>query len=467
MKNNDREVEHMKKIIVLFIIMSLIIVGCSDADKDSLQVTEEQVIEIKDFLKKTNEKQESYSIYLKKEENIKMDINELLSGYVNYSDLDDGILSVRDSEKDINSIGIINVYGEKLIPCEAAIIERITNRQSGYVSDRYLEVFYTTKKTKNRNECFIYQTDSRFSVMLTEDDIMYKGYAKIYDLKQKKFLDNVKITNAEIGAVQACGDSICVREKNGITKLYNEDGKVLLETQNEIRCVVDGYMLEVVEDKYIIYDENGNRINSTKKSIDLLCDETLYLEEYVEDESGYILLDENINVINSNIYESIDAVHNNLFVVSENDAYVIIDAQGERVVEGIKYRPEYLEGGYWYLSAGDSNYKVLDSERILHKSLAIEVGISHKLTFGKKRENGYEMYIYKDKDYTLELENAPDTLTVGLISEQQNLNGLYAVYEVFSGEKLLDYEYDKIKYLSGYVYAYKGEIIEVYEVVES
>ena len=79
--------------------------------------------------------------------------------------------------------------------------------------------------------------------------------------------------------------------------------------------------------------------------------------------------------------------------------------------------------------------------------------------------NGETAFVVNDGDYTLELETEyPDALEIGMISAQSDSNGLYGVFDLFNGEQLLDYEYEKVQTAAGYLYAYKNGAWEVYQI---
>ena len=85
--------------------------------------------------------------------------------------------------EDVNKTGLYTGEGEELIPCEAASIVRPYNRERDF---HFLAVIYTTEQTDDKSESIIYFTESMISLHAGEDDVMYKGYAKIYDLDNRK-----------------------------------------------------------------------------------------------------------------------------------------------------------------------------------------------------------------------------------------------------------------------------------------
>ena len=59
--------------------------------------------------------------------------------------------------------------------------------------------------------------------------------------------------------------------------------------------------------------------------------------------------------------------------------------------------------------------------------------------------------------------NGDRDLWLALIAIKSDSNGKYGVFDLFTGEQLLDYEYDRVEGIEGYVYALKGETWTIYK----
>ena len=123
--------------------------------------------------------------------------------------LGDDLYAVRQemTMEDVNKTGLYTGEGEELIPCEAASIVRPHNRDRDF---HFLEVIYTTEQTDDESEAIIYFTQSMFSLHVGEDDVMYKGYAKIYDLDNRKFVDNFEAARLDRYSFYDLGESFLI-----------------------------------------------------------------------------------------------------------------------------------------------------------------------------------------------------------------------------------------------------------------
>lgn len=155
------------------------------------------------------------------------------------------VYTVRAIQEGVNNTGLLLEDGEQLLDCEAAIIRCVYSTYTEQ-SERYLLVVYGTEETENEDEAFFYATESWFSIQPEEGDVFYKGYGKVYDLELRRFVPELTINNADKYALHAGGSLLSYEDEEGVTRLYNADGKELYK--------VEGYASLDLGDSFAVVD---------------------------------------------------------------------------------------------------------------------------------------------------------------------------------------------------------------------
>lgn len=86
------------------------------------------------------------------------------------------------------------------------------------------------------------------------------------------------------------------------------------------------------------------------------------------------------------------------------------------------------------------------------------------LTFTKETDGEEYLYVFKEKDYNLKVNDYFCDNYPGLVDYQPETGAGYGVYDVIAGKQLLDTQYDDILFTNQYVYSYKDGVWEVYEI---
>lgn len=114
----------------------------------------------------------------------------------------------------------------------------------------------------------------------------------------------------------------------------------------------------------------------------------------------------------------------------------------------------YISGENGYL------YALSNKDGIIIEGLSASSGI-----YDLSIQDGEKAFVVNDKAYSLTLEDSyPQNLMLGLIGSRSDSNGLYGLFDLFSGEQLLNYEYEMIKAAAGYLYAYKNGEWTIFQV---
>ena len=380
--------------------------------------------------------------------------------YVNIDDLGGGYIAVRKkSTDDVNSTGLITMDGEELIPCEAAIIERMRNRRGEEIG-RYFKVVYGTGKTTDKEKAFFYTTSKNLSFSVDDGDTMYTGYARVYDSVKKQFVQGVKVENPDTWALKECGGHFIVQDKDDVSYLIDENGKTVMQTTN-VQGVGNGYFLQSDEGMYKLYDETGELLMSTKDMLSDMDSTSGYLKKY--ENSNYVMIDKNGDKVLPDAYKMLTTENRGIVEVQTvTGEYQLVTLKGdvlasssENIME-VRGGSSYTGTGYYYTKENDKCALIGPEGTVVSD---LDEAPYHAIVF-----KGSDALVIHDKDYSLHLENEKyRDLWLALIAIKSDSNGKYGVFDLFTGEQLLDYEYDRVEGIEGYVYALKGETWTIYK----
>ena len=360
--------------------------------------------------------------------------------YVNLEYLGDGFYEVASSMEEINSTGLINGEGEELIPCEAAMISVPDYEGDGL--PRFLEIIYATGETDDLNEAFFYTYEGYFSIQPGEDDTLYTGYGKVFDLQEKQFVEGIEITNSDSNALTVVGNTFLLEDEDGTTTLYDADGNALLQTDRYVEAGCGVFTFDRTA-----YDENGEVTYESDSSISPIPGPRGLITEYTGD--GYIVLEKNGKQVYDGEYEYVRWEDGSTLTVTEDGEGKLIYADGTVVTTIGKY-PEKVAYGFYSVWDSDSEQNAMyypDGREVTGVSYGVD-----ELVIDDDNNN---LFIINDEDYTFQPQDSyPDTMTYGMIADCTE-DDMYGVIDLFTGEELLPYEYDEVAYAAGYVYAYK------------
>lgn len=370
-----------------------------------------------------------------------------------YEDIDylgSGCYAVRIGYDEINSVGLVSLDGELLIPCNAALIDWPKSTYSD--TDRFLKVIDTTGVTTDRDKCIVYSTDT-IKIGIGENDTMYAGYARVYDVKQRQFVNGITITNPNAYSLMPCGDHFFVKDEAGLKTLYDANGNSLFQTEQSI-SVGNGVFSMTENGKYIVYDETATDIYTTENRVEIIHSESGYFLEYV-DRSEVVVRDKQCNVLFTT-EKTVMSEKNGIFKVRNDDSlYGLLRADGTEITS-CKWKSIYeICYGYYYAYESDLNDKTL---------------IGPNGAVAEHLDSCYKLFVEKH-DMLLVLNSGEfsvpsgDWLSLrdGLAYGRGGDADLYGLIDLFTGELLLPYEYKNISYAAGYIYAYKDDMWIVFE----
>ena len=329
-----------------------------------------------------------------------------------------------------NLKGIFTVEGDEILSCQAASISLPeTSVSTDY---RYLKVIFVTEKTDKTDECILYFTDSMFSISPSPDDVMYKGYYKIFDVKNKKFVGDLEFTGHDSYSLKQCGDSFFVIE-DGIYAQYDENGKVL-NTGDEysLNGVADNcFVFRDSDGNYVISDDQGRETFRSKQTIYTISrSDHGYLTIHDGNEDVEYVIDKNGNRVSDFAFsDSPSEEHNDVFTYrNDSNEYRIVKADGTLIAETIGY-VTYEAPGYYLVETGLSEYALYGKEGVVAEGIK-EDG------YYLVHSNGEKLLVINKGDFLIPLnDDTPGSLFCGMARFYDG--NAEIVYDVFNGEELL------------------------------
>ncbi len=378
--------------------------------------------------------------------------------------LTDGYCIITVPGTEISESGLMKADGTMLIPTGPAIIKMMD------YSERFVRVIYAEEQTENEDEAMFYTTSAMVSFAPSDQDVLYKGYWKIYDLQTEQFVDALTFTSNSTD-VQICADeTIWVKEPEKDGVLYDADGTVLADS---VAISPSGaFFLSRQSDMYIAYDNRFNRLFESNYN---LMGSTA-LGDYIEYNDGnnkYGLLDADGNIVLEAAYDGIDGVDSGFVQVWNYDENKerkkgVLTLTGDEVLP-CEYDYIYeRKNGYLECEKkdadGNKRTTCIGPNGTICSDMNAEGGneMVSNLSVWKESGAGVLAYVINDAGFTLKL-NTPSSIQSGLLKDKDPETGKYALFDTVTGEQLLDYDYNEIMAAYDYIYAYKDGAYTIYK----
>ncbi|MDO5132902.1 MAG: hypothetical protein Q4D81_07965 [Eubacteriales bacterium] len=343
-------------------------------------------------------------------------------------------LTKADAE-DINSKALVNADGKILIPFENAFYSWPSDSYNKSQS-RFILVYYGTEETESQEEALFYITDALIAVGgPKKDDVMYKGYVRIYDIEKEQFVENIQFEQFDkYDTLHIVGGSILVQNEDKTYTLYDAEGKKLLDLGSRIENNA-AFIVEKDDtgSGYKIYDESGKEVSSGTGSAYPFTSTSNYLSTYGN--GSYTVIDASGKQVLSKPVSTVYSEDHGIFRVqtdSDSKGKQFIDADGNVLGE--------TEGDYYSLGYGVT---------------AVETGVKTFTLFGPAgniaeeiRDEKYGTLFSKDgsviayndgSGYVPYSEDTNYTIYKDfvLLVDPSGSDPL-ALYDMFTGNKLLD-----------------------------
>ena len=363
----------------------------------------------------------------------------------------DGLYTVskKASADNMNVCGLVTIEGDVLIPCEAASIVSPTNRDEDGI--RFVEVIYATDVTDNKDDCIVYYTDNIMSMSVGEDDTMYKGYAKIFDIQEGKFVDGLEFSQAFRNSFYDLMDSFVIDQDSEIT-MYSPDGTAIWKTTGYIKGDTHHSISVRVDNNEYIVDSQGNDVY--KSSFDLSdrdAKRDLYIVRDGEDDEKYHLIDMyGKRLLEKALPMVSSATTNYILIRPDNKTHILLDNDGNVLLEDAESYSE-TAGAYGRLYMEDKS-KYLITPAGIYQDVDEKAGYHLLFTRG---DVPVILNTGENASFPFKEANSFKTLAPGLLTlEESTSSGDYLdLYDLFTGEQLLPSEYTDFIFAGGYVFA--------------
>lgn len=359
---------------------------------------------------------------------------------------------------DVNRVGIYSLSDGEILAPEAAIIKGLADKNGDV---RFLMLTYGTEMTKDKDEAFFYSTKEMFSLSPGDDDTLWKGYAKIYDLEKESFVKGLKIDDPEIANyyVTALADGHIMVGKyssdEGCT-LYDAKGKEVWSGKDSPSFGYDSFAYNL-DGKGIIVGLDGD----VKETLDSYVSEVTGPDGYyqLKTDDGYTVIDSSGDEVFDGTYKTIYRVCNGLFAVDDGKESYIVNEDDEVIVEGT-HNLTYVAEGISVVSDDHYNeYTLLFGDEVFVDGLEKDPA-SYNLVITQDDKKYLNLSTGK---YDIELDTV-SKLGTALVSGRTEGEACYGVFDLFTGEQLLDCVYDNIVAAAGgYLYCFADGEWTVFE----
>ena len=335
---------------------------------------------------------------------------------------------------DVNSCALMNADGKILIPFEHAIYAWPQNINNGsYKQTRYITVFTGTEETKNKEEALFFTTDSFVAISPGEDDIMYKGYAEIYDLQKEQFVPGIKLEQVDkYDTVNVVGNSLLIENEDGSYTMYDENGKKL----KDLNSTTKSNGLAAVEKSqsgsgYSVFDDQGKEISSGAGSANVFESASGYLSVY--EDGKYNVVDvSGKSVIKAPIDGTVYGEDHDVYRTDGGKGYRLIDgATGAVLADAEKNISNEGYGLYTY-ETGDKICALVTPSGLLSEEYKL-------VDYNGLLADGDDLVAYNDGSAFLKYDaDARYTVINGVLYVEPASSGDPALYDLFTGKLLLN-----------------------------
>lgn len=336
-----------------------------------------------------------------------------------------GKYTVRSADDGMNTVGLIGSDGREYIPCEAAEINAL--------SDRYLDVLYAENETDPQTE------KTALTVFSRDLSKLYTARAKIYDLKNERFVPGLEFS-AAVNERSACGNVLLIATASDEYEIYDDAGekKGTFPRSSVLPC---GDCL-VVNDggSSVVYDADFKKAASFGYDLTGVYGGMKYFcsADRVTDRNG------------KDIFEGADAVYYDGFFSFSDGNYNInlTDETGKEILPFGALAITELGSGYLEVYDSDTGTRkvVCPDGKVIEN-----VEKCMPLAIYRKAENGYDVMRYSDGTYPLHVSRIRSiSASVPWLFFACGEDGLYAVFNALTLEPLTEY-----KYLSAELYGDK------------
>ena len=356
-----------------------------------------------------------------------------------------------------NNYGLVKDDGTVILETNNAIIKKLD------YSERFLTVIYATERVENKEDAIMYVTDKMFSFQPDDEDELYAGYERYYDLQENRFIENLGRENAKDATFDVVGDKLYDSWND---KIYDAEGKLFADFDGDEN---NGFFFRREGDVYKVYDAELQPVAELPERPYKIFDGGKFFVLQQKDDR-YAVCDSTGKPIGKKTfrYSSLYECGNLIYGSVDENYQMVMDKTGKVLVDAsdkVKYITE-LPLGYLSLTFNNDSKGLLYPDGSIVKKLE---SLSGFLSY-KEAKEGVTALILNDKDFTLKLseESYPSSVNstaVPMLFTAKD-GGRKILFSAVDGSRLLgdDKEYKSYKYAGGYLYADTGSGVDIYRV---
>jgi len=354
----------------------------------------------------------------------------------------------------LNCVGMVDARGKEIIPMKYAAIDAIDSAGSYEDSNRYFRVCEVTEQTTDKDEALVYYQANSLLISLgpSDEDLLYKGNWYIFDAVQGKILEGITGTNSY--RQTAYGNFVKYVTDDEEQIIVNADG----ETPPADATMFDnGYYIVESDNVGTVYDSNNDKL-FTYNMTDFIPtrSENEYIVGYksVNDETKYVLIDSEGNIISAEFNES-PYLYGDLASV-ENKLY---DLDGNLVIDGTHDSVSFDDHtcNAWILKKDSTYTMIMKDGTILYQGKekdSINIDTNNFTIHDSNKKMHYSL-VSGDFDIKSDYSNSVAPWLV----KTEGANDTYNIVDTISGETLIsgyaNYHCGKVTGSAIYVFAKK------------
>lgn len=348
--------------------------------------------------------------------------------------------------------GLIDAQGNEVVSADEKVgmFEKL--------DDRFAIAFFPEGETDNKEEAIYYATKRQFSMDVKDDDVMYTGKVKIYDTKERKFLEST--TETYVPRYTVNGDVISYHDDDYNTFVITADDK---KTQLDDNLSITGARLYTCykNDKTYAYDHDMNLMFTTPYSVSPLSNTDDLYVIYDSDNKTRGVIHYTGTIMVEPKYCGVDYLGGGYISFESTDDYSkkgIADLTGkEYTKDEYKYVTYLGVPGVFDVSDQDGKHALLN----VKTGKTVDEGAAYSYKIGEyvSDKEGYPYYVFNKDDLSLNLETYGTNLGNYMVSDFK----AKVAYDLVDGEKLVE-GYEKIYSAFGYLYVLKDGTYTVYEI---
>ena len=340
---------------------------------------------------------------------------------------------IKDGGEEVNSASLVSEDGKVLIPFECAFYKWPNDSINGskVIQNRFIIAYTGTEVTENQEEALFYTSESFVTLAPGKDDVLYKGYARIFDTQENKFVGDIKLERLDkYESVHIVGNSILLQNDDKTYTLYDAAGKKLRDFNSRTECSPSAILEKAQSGSgFTIYDDAGKELYSGEGSCSVFKSTSGYFQVY--EDGGYKIIDSSGKQVLSEKVDVIYEEDHDLFRVSKDNVKQIMDASGKVLAE-TEGTIMNTDAGIFEVESGVKEYTLVGPGGVIADKAKEPRSDIYTVDNSIIAYNDGSAYLTYD-------DNASYTVFNGSVLYVDPRNdSAPALYDMYTGKKLLD-----------------------------